>query len=367
MSDTDLLALGIMSGTSADGVSLALVSVSKSGLKVLGHKTYPYPPSLRKKILEAAGFPGHELSRLNFELGHVFARASLRFLREEKVPPGRLFVIGSHGQTVFHGPEDSPPHTFQIGEPSVLAERLRVPVVFDFRPQDVAAGGQGAPLVPFLDHFLFGKGPLRALQNIGGIANVSVVGKGAAPLAFDTGPGNCLLDEAVRDGTGGRFLFDKNGALAAQGRVRMEAVSAMIKFPYFGKRPPKSADRSLFGEKFLKKYIGRLSLKDQCATLAYFTALSIRRSYERFIFPKYPVKEIIVSGGGALNPVLMGHLRKLFHPVPVHPIEKYGIPVLAKEPACFALMAHHALKRIPNHLPSATGAERPLILGKILP
>lgn len=360
-----LLALGIMSGTSADGVSLALVSISKSDLKVLAHTTYPYPDSLRKKILQAAELPGHELSRLNFELGHVFAGAALRFLKKEKVPSKRLFVIGSHGQTVCHGPEDNPPHTLQIGEPAVLAEKLRVPVAADFRPQDVAAEGQGAPLIPFLDHFLFGSGPLRALQNIGGIANAAVVGKGIDPIALDTGPGNCLLDLAVRQGTR-KLRMDKDGKLAGQGRIHESLVRGMLNFPYFRKSPPKSADRSLFGEKFLAKYAGKLSLKDRLATLTFFTARSIKDSYERFIFPKYPVQEIIVSGGGAFNPVLMEHLKRLFHPIPVQSIEKYGIPILAKEPACFALMAHHALKKIPNHIPSATGAKRPLILGKIL-
>ena len=208
------LAVGLMSGTSADGVTAALVAIGAKDIRVLRHRTYPYSPALKKRVLGAPGLTVAELSRLNVELGEAFAAAALKIAGRS-----RPSLIGSHGQTVWHGPDAVPPNTLQIAEPAVIAERTGVTVVADFRPRDMAAGGQGAPLVPAFDLFLYGRGPLKAVINIGGIANASIIGHGKIHAAFDTGPGNVLMDEAVRRVTKGRRDFDAGGRLAATGTV----------------------------------------------------------------------------------------------------------------------------------------------------
>ncbi|MBI4050925.1 MAG: anhydro-N-acetylmuramic acid kinase, partial [Elusimicrobia bacterium] len=342
-----MIALGIMSGTSADGVSIAAVRIQRNKLKVLSHGTYPYSKDLQNEIRGAVRDSVPELSRLNFKLGGLFADSVLKFCRQNRISLKKIFVIGSHGQTVYHGPGDRIPNTLQIGEAAIIVERTGVPVVADFRPRDIAAGGEGAPLVPFLDFFFFGRGPLRAIQNIGGIGNVTVVGGGKVHLAFDTGPGNCLMDLAVQTITKGRISFDREGQWAKKGRVDFDRVEKMLEDPYFARRPPKSLDRSYFGWNFIKKHFREISLQNLApilATLNFFTARSIERSYRKIILPKFKIREIVVSGGGALNSVLMRNLKNLLHPIPISTSEKFGIPVLAKEPACFALMALYALR-----------------------
>ncbi|MBI4424429.1 MAG: anhydro-N-acetylmuramic acid kinase [Elusimicrobia bacterium] len=363
------LALGLMSGTSADGVSLALARVGERRLRVLAHATEPYPAALRRRILGAIGLRAPELSWLHFELGRVFAAAASRFLRAERVAPSRLFAVGSHGQTVVHLPDEPRPSTLQLGEPSFLAEALGVPVVADFRPRDMAAGGQGAPLAPFLDEHLFGGGPPRALQNIGGIGNVTLAGRGVRTLGFDTGPGNCLIDLAVGRITGGRQAFDRDGRIARRGRPDEALARALLRAPYFRRRPPKSLDRSSFGEEFLRASLGamlRRRPEDAVATLTLLTALSIADAYRRFL-PVGRLREAVVSGGGALNPALMEALARALAPLPVVSIERRGIPPVAKEPALIALLAALAVAGRTNHCPAATGARGPRILGKILP
>jgi anhydro-N-acetylmuramic acid kinase len=357
------LALGLMSGTSADGVSCALVSL-KGRLEVLSEATTPYPAGLRNRILEAPGAGAGALCRLNFELGRFFASAALGFLESSGAEPRSLEAAGSHGQTVLHFPGGGGGSTLQIGEASFLAEALGVPVVCDFRPRDMAAGGQGAPLVPFFDRFVFGRGPRRALQNVGGIGNVSLAGRGTRPLGFDTGPGNCLMDLAVRRMSRGRLAFDRGGLIARRGRADEALAARLLRAPYFRRRPPKSLDKGEFGEAFFDKHLASLRPEDAVATAAYFTALSIADAYRRFLGP---LSEAVVSGGGALNPVLMGHLGRLLAPLPVRTSADFGIPVLAKEPAMIALMALKAVRGEANHLPEATGARGPRILGKIIP
>lgn len=364
------LALGLMSGTSADGCSVCLVrSGPGSRFKVLAHKTYPYGPALRARILGAAQGSVEDLARLHFELGGLFGRQAVRFLREIGVAPRGVRVVGSHGQTVVHLPAGRLPATLQIGELSIIAEVAGLPVVGDFRPSDLAAGGQGAPLVPFLDQALFGQGPPRAFQNIGGIANVCAVGRGAAPLAFDTGPGNCLIDLAARAATRGAWAFDRDGRLAGRGRLDRRLARRMLGLAYFRRPPPKSLDRSAFGEAFLKRWMGPLLKRrpnDAVATLTLFAAASIADAYKGFVLPKRRIREVVLSGGGAFNPVLVGHLIDLLRPIPVRLISDFGIPVQAKEPACFAWMALRALEGLPNHCPEATGARGPRVLGKIV-
>ncbi len=358
------LAIGLMSGTSGDGISAALVEFSGRSLRVRAHRTTAYSAPFARRLQESPRLEAAALSSLNVELGERFAAAALALLRRTRIPAKRVAVIGSHGHTVYHGPRDAHPSTLQIGEPAVIAERLGVPVVADFRPRDIAAGGEGAPLVPAFDQAFFGGGPARALLNIGGIANVTIVGRGIDPVAFDTGPGNCLIDLAVQNATRGRERFDRNGRLAAQGRMLGKALDRWWAHPYFSRKPPKSSGRELFNEDFIRKGWKRApSLKDQAATLTCFTAYSIIAGIERFA-PK-PVDEIIVSGGGVFNRALMGLLAAWGSPARLRSIQDFGIAPLAKEPAAFAWLAWQAIRGKPNHLPATTGARRQRILGAL--
>ena len=354
------LAVGLMSGTSADGVTAALVSIGARGIRVVRHRTYPYPAALKKRVLGAPGLSVAELSRLNVELGEAFAAAALKITG--RVRPS---VIGSHGQTVWHGPDAVPPNTLQIAEPAVIAERARVTVVADFRPRDMAAGGQGAPLVPAFDLFLYGSGPLKAVINIGGIANASILGHGKIHAAFDTGPGNVLMDEAVRRATKGRRDYDAGGRLAASGTVDEALLKRLLSNPYFLKAPPKSLDRSTFGPALLDRIYPRLTAKTLPGALATLCELTARSLWLAVLENSPgPLGAAVVSGGGALNAHLMRRLRALFAPAPVGVT---AIPVMAKEAACFAWLASRALDGKANNAPSATGARGPRVLGKIIP
>lgn len=359
------LALGLMSGTSGDGVSLSLAEFQSRRFKLAAYQTFPYSKTLGKKILRGPRLTAAELSRLNMELGNFFAEKILKFLASEHIASSKVAVVGSHGQTIYHGPLDDPPNTFQIGEASVIAEQTGIAVVADFRMRDLAAGGEGAPLIPFFDDYFFGRGPVRLMQNIGGIANVSAVGRAAPQIGFDTGPGNCLIDLAVRQGTKGRLAFDAGGKMAARGVVHQKIVREMASHPYFTRRPPKSTGREFFNEKFFPAALRKIKFEDRIATLTFLTALTIAEAYRRFISVSY--SEVVVSGGGALNLTLMKHLADLLKPVPVVSIEKWNIPAQAKEPLAFSFFALEALKGKRNHLPRATGARRAAVLGKIIP
>jgi anhydro-N-acetylmuramic acid kinase len=285
------------------------------------------------------------------------------------VSPDKVECIGSHGQTIYHGPHDTVPNTFQLGEPAVIAERTGITVVSNFRGRDIAVGGEGAPLIPYFDHFFYGNGPVRAFQNIGGIGNVTIVGHGIdTPLAFDTGPGNCLMDMVMRQISHGKEDHDHNGVRAKHGTINMAAVSDMMLHPYFKKAPPKSTGLELFGEDFLARHLTdelREKPDDVLATLNYFTCISIQESYRNFVFKNYPVTEVVVSGGGVYNKTLMKKLECLFAPIPVVSIETMGYPALAKEPLAFAFFGLRALQGKPNHLPAATGAKHARLLGSI--
>jgi anhydro-N-acetylmuramic acid kinase len=338
-------ALGLMSGTSADGVSAAVVETGPP-LRVLEYRTLGFPPATRRRILALRDAAAGELCEANFWLGEIFARAARRMRTAYE-------VIGSHGQTVFHVPGSS---TLQLGEPCVIAERTGRTVVADFRPRDIAAGGQGAPLVPHFDRRVFGGRRGRALLNIGGIANVTFPDDGTA---FDTGPGNCLLDEAVR--RMGRGDFDRGGRIAARGRVDLRLLDRWLRHPYFAKRPPKSTGRELFAWDF----VGAKPTADVVATLTCLTARTIAEAVRRWGPPG--LQEVVVSGGGVYNRTLLDHLRWLLWPAQPRPSTVYGLHPLAKEPAAFALLAVDTLRAAPNNVPSATGARRPVVLGKIVP
>lgn len=362
------LALGLMSGTSCDGISAALVQISGERVRVIAERTSSYPSKMALRLRRAASLTTPELSSLNMELGALFANAALRLLRQARVSAHRIAVIGSHGHTVYHGPHDPVPSSLQLGEPAVIAQRTAITVVANFRPRDIAAGGEGAPLVPYFDEQLFGAGPARALQNIGGIANVTVVGRGLRPVAFDTGPGNCLIDLMAQRISRGAARYDVNGRLARQGRVDSRAIARLWRHPYFRLSPPKSTGRELFNTQLLRDVFGsRVATAPHqvLATVTYFTAYSIVESLRRFVPTR--IREWIVSGGGVHNQTLMDHLARLLAPIPVHSIARYGIPAQAKEPAAFALLALRALEGRTNHLPATTGAQDTCILGALTP
>ena len=369
--------MGLMSGTSADGLSVALCEAAARAktLEVVKFSNYPYSPALQAKIISARELKAPELSALNFELGRLWAGMVRKFCRTHKIAYRSIAVIGSHGQTVWHspsrsgGPAGRPGHTLQVGEASFLAEETGRPVVCDFRPADMAAGGQGAPLIPFLDEYLFGGGEPVALQNIGGVGNIAFVGRGVKTTGFDTGPGNSLMDTAVSRLTGGRRAYDKGGALSYGGEPDRAKVKNFLALPFFRRNPPKSLDRSEFSGRFITKHFGRVTernARDVLATLNLFTAASIALAFKKFA-PR-AARELIVSGGGALNPALMDNISALLLPagVRVRSSSELGLHPLAKEPACFALLAWLALQGGVNHCPSATGAAGPRVLGKIL-
>jgi anhydro-N-acetylmuramic acid kinase len=348
-----MIAVGLMSGTSADGVSAASIRVEKR-LKLLAYRTFPYPPALRERVLAAHDLRAAGLSELHADLGKFFATAARTFIGRR-----RIDVIGSHGQTVWHEPGR---HTLQLGEAAHIAAATGVTTVSDFRSADLAAGGQGAPLVPYFDRFVFGVRPAATL-NVGGIANVTILSK--TPTGFDTGPGNCLIDEAMRIAFGKEF--DAGGRVARSGNVDSQWL-ARLDHAYFRKPPPKSTGRELFSRDFLLDRLGKeLSRRpaDVVATLTFFTAKTIADALSRF--GRQDIQEVIVSGGGLLNRTLMKYLARALWPAVPTPITRYGIHPLAKEPAAFALLAVEAVRGRAGNLPSVTGAKYPVVLGKITP
>ncbi len=372
------LVLGLSSGTSADGVDAALVRIRGSGTEIsvefVAGRTYPYEPPLREAVLRLAEGHTAEVCRMNFVLGEVFASAALALVREAGFRREEIDLIGSHGQTICHLPRGprTTPSTLQVGEPDVIAESTGVPVVSDFRTRDVAAGGEGAPLVPYVDYLLFRRdGRAVALQNIGGIANVTVVTPEFDDLiAFDTGPGNMPLDHVTGILTRGRERFDRGGKLAARGRIDESLAERLLADPWFALPPPKSTGRERFGERWVMRILegkGNLSIHDILATLTVFVARSIHRAYEDFVFPRAEIREILVSGGGLRNLALMAHLRRLFHPIPVRSTAEAGVDPDLREAVAFAVLANETLFGNPNNVPLATGARWPVVLGKLSP
>jgi len=348
-----MIAVGLMSGTSADGVSAATIRVERR-LKLLAYRTFPYPRVLRERVLAAKDLRAPGLSELHADLGKFYAKAAKTFIGR-----GHVDVIGSHGQTVWHEPGR---HTLQLGEASYIALGTGVTTVSDFRSADLAAGGQGAPLVPYFERFVFGVRPAATL-NIGGIANVTILSK--TPIGFDTGPGNCLIDEAMRIAFGKDF--DAGGRVARSGTVDARWLTR-LDHDYFRKPPPKSTGRELFSREFLLDRLGkelRQRPADVVATLTLFTAKTIAEALARF--GKQEIQEVIVSGGGVFNRTLMKDLESILSPAVPIPITVYGIHPLAKEPAAFALLAVEAIRGRAGNLPSVTGARHAVILGKISP
>ena len=380
--------LGMMSGTSADGIDVALARISGApphlSAQLKGFYAVAYPRQVREEILRIANLDAAtsaDISQLNFALGELFARAALAACRKFRIAPRKIAVIGSHGQTIYHQglPSKFPgvgniASTLQIGEPSVIAARTGITTIADFRPADMAAGGQGAPLVPFVDYALFRDSKLgRVALNIGGIANVTVIPAGAksgAAFAFDTGPGNMVIDALIRHFTGGREAFDRGARRALRGKSIPQLLDKLLADPYFRITPPKTAGREQFGEVFAARIVRwgkthRATPNDLIRTVALVTPLSIADAFHRFIFPRAKIHELIVSGGGTRNPLIMAQLAASLPGVIVRTSDEFGVPSAAKETFAFAILAYEAFHGRANNLPSATGARRPAILGKV--
>jgi anhydro-N-acetylmuramic acid kinase len=370
------LVIGLMSGTSVDGVDAALVRIAGSGratrVTLLAFVTLPFAPEVRAQVLALSHGQGNaeDVSRCDFRLGQLFADAADAVLETAGITRADLDLIASHGQTISHTP---PPAgaTLQIGEAAVIAGQLGVPAVSDFRVSDMAAGGQGAPLVPYADWCLLTHpARARAIQNIGGIGNVTYLSANAAPdqvIGFDTGPGNMLIDQAVSWATDGGLQFDKDGDIAARGRVYQSLLSWLMQHPFLREPPPKSAGREQFGAAFWREASAEGQRQpcrppDIVATVTAFTAQSIADAYRRFL---PPLDEVVVGGGGARNPTLMRMLQERLAPAPVITHEAVGINGDAKEAIAFAVLANETLLGNPSSLPSVTGAARPVVLGKL--
>jgi anhydro-N-acetylmuramic acid kinase len=364
-----------MSGTSVDGIDVAVCDLSgasgRTQLKLLASDSVAWPKGLRETILSVsdAHTETRAISRLNFQLGEIYAAAVKKVCAKRRIPLSSVDLIGCHGQTIYHEGAGATANTMQIGEAAVIRERTGVPVVSNFREADVAAGGNGAPLVPFVDYLLYRDRKLgRVSLNVGGIANITAIPPNGKPddvIAFDTGPGNMVMDALVTRFTKGKSRFDKGGQMAAAGRVNDALLEELLSDPYYLAAPPKSAGREQYGEAFIKRLLASKSRSnDLIATAAELTAVSIAEGLTRFAAPRQRVDELVVSGGGAHNKHLMRRLAELL-PVRVRTSAEFGIPIDGKEAIAFAILAYERWHRRPANLPSATGARRPVLLGKI--
>jgi anhydro-N-acetylmuramic acid kinase len=377
---------GVMSGTSADGIDVALVRISpgkqKPRIKLLAHHAVGCPSALRRAVLaamDAKQTSTAELARLNWRLGVAYAEAVRAAVKKYRV---KLDLVGCHGQTVYHQANPEPyagrpvACTWQLGEPALIAAELRVPVVSNFRPADMAVGGQGAPLVALLDYVLFADVQrARVLQNIGGIGNLTAIPADGAPadlIAFDTGPGNMVIDALMEQFFGKNY--DRDGRIAARGRVLEEIVKKALREPYFAARPPKSAGREQFGVAFTATFAKTCNNsggkpEDAVATATALTANSIALAFERFVKPHCQPSTVdyIISGGGSHNATLMKMLGERLEPLGCNVLvsDALGVPSQAKEAVAFALLAWHTWHKLPGNVPAATGAKRPAVLGEI--
>jgi anhydro-N-acetylmuramic acid kinase len=377
-----LIVAGIMSGTSADGIEVAFVRISESAgrrFRLLGHASFPYPRRVREAVLASMNAKlasVADLARLNFLLGELYADAVLAAQRKLHM---RAELVGCHGQTLFHQGDRQAflgrkvAVTWQTGEGSIIAARIGVPVVSDFRPADMAAGGKGAPLVPYLDYMLYRDQRIgRIVQNIGGIANLTAIPAGGNTQrvrAFDTGPGNMVIDAVMERLY--RQPYDRNGAVASSGRVLENVVAKLLRASFFQKKPPKTAGREEFGREFAQAFLklcGGAPKQDIVATATVLTARSIAGAVRKFVLPAHgEFRELVVSGGGAKNSTLLAMLANELQPggLSLRLSDEFGMPAAAKEAAAFALLAYETWHRRPSNVRSATGARRPAILGKI--
>jgi anhydro-N-acetylmuramic acid kinase len=348
-----------MSGTSLDGIDVAIVDIGGRRVETVAFRSTPYSSRLRQAILDVsnATTTTGAIARLHFVLGEQYAKAVVETCRRARVPLRSVEVIGCHGQTIYH---ESGVCTLQIGEASIIAERTGIPVVSDFRPADIAAGGEGAPLVPFVDKLLFRRG---IAVNIGGIANLTAMA-GDRVVAFDTGPGNMVIDTLVQQHTRGRQAYDRNGRLAAKGSVNHILLDALLSDPYYARKPPKTAGREQYGKEFIERLqASGVPMPDLIATASVLTAATIAIGIQRHAGLK--TGEVIVSGGGAHNPQIMSHLAAFLPGFRLATSADYGIDIDGKEAIAFAILAHETWHRRPGNLPSATGARHAVILGNV--
>jgi anhydro-N-acetylmuramic acid kinase len=372
-----------MSGTSADGVDVAIIDFGKDRLKIAAFDTFAYPASVSKsihKLFDAENTPLADVCHLHFVIGEVFADAIMKLCRKSGVPLNSIDLIGSHGQTIYHNSVGTYfdkrilRSTLQIGEPCVIAQRTGITTIADFRPADIAVGGQGAPLVPYADYILLSdRRKNRIIQNIGGIANLTWLkasGNINDVIAFDTGPGNMIIDRIAYLITKGKNRYDIDGRMAAGGMVNEPLLKKLMRHRFLLKRPPKSTGREEFGTVFSDKVYNNaiktgISPFDIIATVTAFTAKSILLAYERFL-PK-PADEVVLCGGGARNPTLVRMLQQGLKHSKVMLTDDFGINADAKEAVSFAVLAAQTIRGIYNNVPSATGAKKPVVLGKIIP
>jgi anhydro-N-acetylmuramic acid kinase len=367
-----------MSGTSLDGIDVAIVDIAGRRIRPVAFHATPYPQRVRKAILGVSNTTTTtaEISRLHVLLGELYARAVQDTCKRHRVPLRSIELIGCHGQTIYHQGELAPflghpvAVTLQIGEAGVIAEHLGVPVVSDFRPRDVAAGGKGAPLVPYVDYLLFRHRTRgRVALNIGGIANITAIPPKAQPtqvIAFDTGPGNMVIDALVAEFTRGRRHFDRDGLIASKSRIDRALLDRLLAAPYYGQRPPKTAGREQYGAEFIAelKETG-LPAGELIATATALTAATIAEGIERFVKPTMQVHELIASGGGVWNRTLMAYLQAFLPGIHISRTDDFGLNADSKEAVAFAVLAYETYHRRPSNLPSATGARHPVVLGKV--
>ena len=381
--------IGLMSGTSADGVSAVLVKIGGCGLKtkleLVAFRNYPYPPPLRERIFELfdpATSTVEKICHMNFVLGDFFADSVSRLVKESKLDLSEVDLVGSHGQTIYHIPVPRDTcgfrtrSTLQIGEIAVIGERTGITTIGDFRKRDIAAGGEGAPLTPYLDFILHSHPKLnRILQNIGGIANLTFLPANASPrnvIAFDTGPGNMVIDALMQHYSLGKLSYDKDGEVAAKGNVDKALLEKLLSNPYFGREPPKTTGRELFGKTYTAKMVEYaeehgLASEDVVATATALTVETIVMAYESFILPRYAIDEVYVSGGGVKNRAIMQGLRERLEGIEVFEYDRLGIPSGAKEAVLMAILANEYVMENPSNLRNATGARRNVILGTLAP
>ena len=378
------LVLGLISGTSADGITGALVRIAGGAqdhpdVTLLGWATVPYPPDVQRRLHDVFIEPStlQQVAGLNVVLGELFADAAVAAARAGGVELDAVDLIASHGQTVAHvgrrDPADplSRATTLQLGEAAVIAERTGLPVIADFRTADMAAGGVGAPFVPYADVLLLGGPAGRIALNLGGISNLTVLPAGAGVedvYAFDCGPANMVIDGLVRHFSGGAEAYDRDGARAARGQVNVGLLREMLAHPFIAAPPPKAAGHEQFGRAFLRDVLaawGALRPDDLVATATAFAADAVAANISRYVLPRHAIDEVVASGGGVRNPALMRRLAEALAPLPVRRIDDFGIPSEAKEALAFALIGHATLMGHPANLPRVTGARHEALLGKL--
>lgn len=381
------LAVGVMSGTSADGIDTALVRIKGSGarmgVELMAYCEHPYDDGVRDaifKLFDTKTCTVDYLCHMNFILGELFASAVLELITSQGLRPGDIDFIGSHGQTVYHIPDPRESFgyrtgsTLQLGEPAVIAERTGILTVADFRVRDMAAGGQGAPLVPYTEYILYRDAARTVgLQNIGGIANITVLPAGCTEdlvFAFDNGPGNMVIDEVVRRITRGRMKYDRDGLIAASGCVNERLLGVLLEDRYFALKPPKTTGREYFGSRYVDRIMDYaagegIAGEDTVATVTALTARAIGDSCKSFVIPRYGLDRLVIGGGGSHNPTLLAMLRNFLPGVEVLTQEDIGFNSSAKEAVAFAVLANGTLSGRCNNLPGATGARKRVVMGKI--